>query len=73
MTAGFVAAPMPDAANANTPGGVDESDCEDSSPTSALAIVEGNNSASEDEAAMSKMRGQVGQFDWPCPREYLLD
>ena len=70
MAAGSDAALVPDAANA--PGGADESDSDGSSTTSAPAMsdVEGSSSASEDEPAVSNKRGQVGQFVWPCPREY---
>lgn len=71
MAAGSGAALAPDVANA--PGGVDESDSDGSSTTSAplaMSEVEGSSSASEDEPAVTSKRGQVGQFVWPCPREY---
>lgn len=58
---------------ANSLGGVDESDSDGSSTTSALPAmseVDGSSSASEDDPAPTSKRGQVGQFVWPCPREY---
>ena len=70
MAAGSDAALVPDGASAL--GGADESDSDGSSTTSAPAMseVEGSSSASEHEPAVSNKRCQVGQFVWPCPREY---